>query len=804
MKKRGIKSEKAHPSPDHGVLSLIFEKRQHSRRLLLLLVLLGSLINLVPFLCNQVTEDIYPFVQYLKGKELFGSLVASVAITFPVIVDLLLDFIQNRNKVKFTSTVSSKADREMFFVVSGGDACLLIFLQLEMYGAMAALLKFRASLLVYMLARHIHKLTPTYMTFNSEAFICLCFLTCNAVESFTFVTDNVWIRENVIYIYYSLIGIAFIELIRIYSRWIISYKRRSQIFSPQHNAMCNIYLSFYAIFIFFDWIFPVFVPVIYEDPQWSLLGVHSVSTNVLVMTFGIVGINVLSMRLARNCHMNTKQTLAARKAFVNYISHEIRTPLNVVLSGVTVLEKNLEHGEYMTADDRLDTLHDIRNACDIAVDLLSEMLTYDKIESKNMTLEMNEFHVKDFIKECIRPFYMQATANDITLTLTFAPPTDDDELVIYADKHKLSQVMRNLLSNAMKFTPSKGDVSLKVSCVTDDNSKRIKEGLQYTLKVEVIDTGAGISQDNQEKLFKSVVQFNPGKLQAGGGTGLGLYISKGIVDLHDGNLLVYSAGEGLGTTFTLTIPRVSPLPHMLNAIDTCGTPGSRDNRVVPVDNNSEFLDIPSHCAVYNVSSRRSVDRSSFYVQKGSHFSDDLCVYTCNSNDSFNNKVEESEEKPTVITLPCESLTRQSRKTELPNWISSDADSSNQSYRSQCNVLIVDDSAANRKMLMRLMKNHCGSCEGVADGVEAVSKVKSSMQGDDPPIDVILMDNHMTHMDGPVAAKALRNMGYQGLIIGLSGDAEVDSFMSSGADKVLIKPLNIDEYDSIVRGRYEML
>ena len=74
------------------------------------------------------------------------------------------------------------------------------------------------------------------------------------------------------------------------------------------------------------------------------------------------------------------------------------------------------------------------------------------------------------------------------------------------------------------------------------------------LHISVIDSGAGISAENQKKLFKEVIQFNPEKLQSGGGSGFGLYICKGIVDLHEGFLSVFSEGEGLGSTFTVQLP----------------------------------------------------------------------------------------------------------------------------------------------------------------------------------------------------------------------------------------------------------
>jgi hypothetical protein len=115
------------------------------------------------------------------------------------------------------------------------------------------------------------------------------------------------------------------------------------------------------------------------------------------------------------------------------------------------------------------------------------------------------------------------------------------------DKPKLHQVLRNLVSNAIKFTSGMNESSVKRVVIYTSI-------LGETLKIQVCDTGPGISGANQLRLFKDIVQFNPNELQKGGGSGLGLYISRGIVDLHGGRIGVHSDGEGKGSCFTLEIP----------------------------------------------------------------------------------------------------------------------------------------------------------------------------------------------------------------------------------------------------------
>ena len=172
----------------------------------------------------------------------------------------------------------------------------------------------------------------------------------------------------------------------------------------------------------------------------------------------------------------------------------------------------------------------------------------------------------------------------MSVNLTIEMKTSSSDCVIQADPHQMSQVVRNLVSNALKFTNKPGEVKIvvdvvpgsmyectsKSSDINDNHKKRyfVRKSSKVTpteanyseavttdfIRLSVTDYGAGISEENQAKLFKGIIQFNPGKLQAGKGTGLGLYISKGIVDMHRGHLIVNSAGEDQGATFTLLLP----------------------------------------------------------------------------------------------------------------------------------------------------------------------------------------------------------------------------------------------------------
>ena len=127
-----------------------------------------------------------------------------------------------------------------------------------------------------------------------------------------------------------------------------------------------------------------------------------------------------------------------------------------------------------------------------------------------------------------------------------------------------------------------------------------------------------------------------------------------------------------------------------------------------------------------------------------------------------------------------------------------------SMRSNINLLVVDDSSLNRKMLCRLLKDQVKSITEAADGLEAVSYMKCA---DKSMIDVILMDYIMPNMDGPTATREIRALGYNGVIIGLTGNAypeDIESFINAGANRVLTKPVQIAELFSVIEGTDDVM
>lgn len=376
-------------------------------------------------------------------------------------------------------------------------------------------------------------------------------------------------------------------------------------------------------------------------------------------------------------------------------------------------------------------------------------------------------------------------------------------------------------------------------------------------RISVQDTGPGISKENQKKLFKEIVQFSPEKLQNGGGSGVGLHTSKKIMDLHGGGLTVFSAGEGHGTTFVMTLPMTKtgyttsvadgevegkteevkdternksnetsfygrclpkcflPMQVMrsvsigqVQAADTIISPlplvsaeGLRENSNDLADNNVEDM------ADIRLSSEASSEH--FIMQEESSSPRELFSFSSSpsmiqrNNESLVKCLEpgsDNKHRPRVADIGHISTENTRGRKIIPKT----------TFKQETTVLIVDDSAMTRRLMGMKMKELFDNVLEADDGFRAVCIVHSYLTKG-LTIDLVLMDSSMDIIHGPIAAHEMRALGFHGLIFGVTGNGvqtDIDNFIEKGANAVLVKPLDMSllmirlrEYGTFVESRW---
>lgn len=246
----------------------------------------------------------------------------------------------------------------------------------------------------------------------------------------------------------------------------------------------------------------------------------------------------------------------AKSAFIASISHELRAPLNSIL-GFSQLLRDGTVGDPPLTEKRARFVKKIIGGGEHLRNLINGILDLSKIEAGRIDLQLISQHVTDLIDSVSDLVSPIAEKKGIILAKEFAadlPP-------LFLDSMRLKQILFNLLSNAIKFTPDGGKVTVTVRRV--QRAKCSQQGvadatsaLHDMVKVTVTDTGIGVAQEDQARLFTPFSQLS--KSAEGEGTGLGLAIAKQLVELHGGLLQMSSKGLGTGCTFTFTLP-VLPL-----------------------------------------------------------------------------------------------------------------------------------------------------------------------------------------------------------------------------------------------------
>lgn len=245
-----------------------------------------------------------------------------------------------------------------------------------------------------------------------------------------------------------------------------------------------------------------------------------------------------------------EQAGAAKEAFFANVSHELRSPLNTIIGYTDLLQDGLLE---TPGADRDEAVSMIASSSRHLLTLVNDLLDLAKISAGRMTFEPVPVDLGGELAQVVVPFRESGRRRNVEVRLQDVAPLDG--MQVQADETKLRQILMNLLSNALKFTPDGGRITVEARVVEQGG-----EPPQSWVEVAVTDTGAGLSKEDREHVFERYFQTRAARGErVGKGTGLGLALVREYAEMHGGKAWVESEGEGRGCRFAFSIP-LSPAP----------------------------------------------------------------------------------------------------------------------------------------------------------------------------------------------------------------------------------------------------
>lgn len=274
----------------------------------------------------------------------------------------------------------------------------------------------------------------------------------------------------------------------------------------------------------------------YKTTFYSFLKDHLAV--VLILGFSIIIVILLLLQKARRAEASAKEASLAKTQFLHNVSHDIRTPMNAILGYSELMKNELKDNDLSKVVEHLNKL---QKAGNILLSIINNVLDMARIESGHMELEENYANIEDIRQRLFEMFEDEAKKKNIHVRYTF----NVEHKHVMADVTKVEEIFVNILSNALKYTPSNGSVEVNVDELSCD------EPGYMIVRTSIADTGIGMSQEYLDKIFES---FSRERMTSSkiSGTGLGMAIVKRYVDLLGGTIDVKSV-LGKGSTFIVTL-----------------------------------------------------------------------------------------------------------------------------------------------------------------------------------------------------------------------------------------------------------
>ena len=503
----------------------------------------------------------------------------------------------------------------------------------------------------------------------------------------------------------------------------------------------------------------------------------------------------------------------AKSTFLSNMSHDIRTPMNAVIGFTTLAVSNIDNKEKVR-----DYLGKILSSSNHLLSLINDVLDMSRIESGKIHLEETEVSLSDVLHDLKTIISGHIYAKQLELYMDAMDITDED---VYCDKTRLNQVLLNLLSNAIKFTPAGGTVSVRLK-----QFPGAKKG-SGLYEIRVKDNGIGMSQEFVQKIFSPFERERTSTVSRTQGTGLGMAITKNIVDMMGGTIEVQTE-QGKGTEFIIRLPlRIQSEQRSIEKIAEL-----EDLKALVVDDDFNTCDSVTKMLVkvgmrseWTLSGKEAVLRARQSMELGDAFhayiidwrlpdmngievtrqirslGDDTPIIILTAYDWSDIEVEARAAgvnafcaKPLFMSDIRETLMAAigQKQTGAEDRILPEA---GPDFRGRC-ILLVEDNELNREIAEELLKQYGFLVDIAENGAEAVEKVKNSAPG---TYDLVLMDIQMPVMNGYEATEQIRALEDPALaktrILAMTANAfdeDRKQALKCGMDGFLSKPIVMEE------------
>jgi PAS domain S-box-containing protein len=557
------------------------------------------------------------------------------------------------------------------------------------------------------------------------------------------------------------------------------------------------------------------LPLIRKDGTKRILAVTAFTISAGRDGIGVMALDITEKReLEREliaAKEQAEQSNLAKSNFLARMSHEMRTPMNAIIGMTTIAQSagNQEKMEYCLSKINEASIH--------LLGVINDILDMSKIEAGKFELSYSEFNFEKMLQRVtnVMNFKIDEKKQNFIIRIDHQVPKS-----IIADEQRLAQVLTNLLSNAGKFTPEAGSITLTVKKLAD-------RGNLCTLRIEITDTGIGISPEQQGRLFSLFEQADGSIARKYGGTGLGLAISKSIVELMGGEIWVESEpGKGSTFVFEITVEQGKN-----EAGEPAKIPWDR-LRILAVDDSPEvlefFLDFSEslgiHCATASDGAEAAdIIRSSaetpfdmVFVDwrmpgmngielaqmiKG-EFGQRMVVIMISStewsvieNEAREAGVDGFIPKPLFPStiVDCINTRLGFRQGESPGQ-GKNRKTGNAVFAG-FRVLLAEDVEINREIVLTLLEDTGIIIDCAENGAEALGKFEQNPSA----YDLILMDIHMPEMDGFEATRRIRALDLEKAkavpIVAMTANVfreDIEKCLAAGMNDHLGKPIDIED------------